>query len=78
MAAVLGFGMVLAGVAAATTVTMTFDELETTGLAGGQYVADCYNGGAACRTRVARRPAGVRTMASCGPARRWRRAGGMA
>lgn len=44
LAAVLGLGMVFAGVAAATPVTMSFDEL-TVAQNGGQYVANFYNGG---------------------------------
>lgn len=43
MAAVLGLGMVFAGVAAAATVTMSFDELAVA-QNGGQYVANYYNG----------------------------------
>lgn len=45
MAAVLGLGMVFAGVASASVVTMTFDELHMDSIAGGQYVADYYDGG---------------------------------
>lgn len=44
-AALAAAGSMVAVAASATQVTMTFDQLATSGAAGGQYVADYYNGG---------------------------------
>lgn len=45
LGAALVCGLAWAGVAGATSVTMTFDELQMNGIAGGQYVDQYYNGG---------------------------------
>lgn len=45
LGAALVCGLGFAAVAGATSVTMTFDELQMNGIAGGQYVDQYYNGG---------------------------------